>query len=114
MILDRDGYLLYDVKQQLIKQNIEAKKGDGLDLTGDDAATSSHMENFLGAIRTGETLRAPIVDGAKSVLLCHQGNISQYTGRTLHLDAKSGHIKGDSEASGFWSRKYAPGWAPTV
>jgi predicted dehydrogenase len=114
MVLDRDGYLLYDVKEKLMKQNIEAKKGDGLDLTGDDAATSWHMENFLAGIRTGETLRAPIVDGAKSVLLCHLGNIAQYTGRTLHVDPKTGHIVGDAAASAYWSRQYAPGWAPTL
>jgi len=114
MVLDRDGYLLYDVKQQLVKENLEPKKGNGLELTGDDAATSRHIENLLGAIRTGEALRAPIADGAKSVHLCHLGNIAQYTGRKLQIDPTSGRIVGDTEAMRFWSRSYAPGWTPTV
>ena len=114
IVLDRDGYVLYDLKQKVVKQDIEQAKGDSLDLSGDDAATAMHMENFLGGIRTGETLRAPIADGAKSVLLCHLGNISQYTGRKLKTDPTNGHIVGDSEAMKHWSRSYAPGWAPTV
>ncbi len=114
IVLDRDGYVQYDLKQKVVKENIEPKRGNGVDLVGDDAATSSHMQNFLGAIRTGEVLRAPIADAAKSVLLCHLGNISQYTGRKLHINPADGHIIGDAEATRYWSRRYAPGWAPTV
>jgi len=114
MVLDRDGYLLYDVKQKLVKENLEPKKGNGLELTGDDAATSMHMENLLGAIRTGETLRAPIADAAKSVHLCHLGNIAQYTRHKLRTDPANGRIVGDADATRYWSRSYAPGWEPTV
>jgi predicted dehydrogenase len=114
MVLDRDGYLLHDVKQALVKQNLEPRKGDGLELTGDDAATSLHIANLLGAIRTGESLRAPIADGAKSVTLCHLGNIAQYTGRKLRTDPATGRILGDADAMKHWSRSYAPGWAPTA
>jgi predicted dehydrogenase len=115
IVLDRDGYLQYDVKQKLVKQNLEPKGGgNGLELTGDDAATSVHMQNFADAIRSGATLRAPIWDSAKTVLLCHLGNIAQTTGRVLHTDPKNGHIIEDADASKQWGREYAPGWAPTV
>lgn len=114
IVLDRDGYIQYDLKQKIVKQDIESRKGDSLELTGDDAATSIHMDNLLAGIRTGQALRAPISDGAKSVLLCHLGNISQYTGRKLKTDPANGHVLGDSEAMKYWSRSYAPGWAPTV
>jgi hypothetical protein len=72
------------------------------------------MDNFLDAIRTGATLRAPIADGAKSVHLCHLGNIAQDTGRKLRIDPKDGRILGDADAMRHWSRSYAPGWAPTA
>ena len=114
IVLDRDGYVQYDLKNKVVKQNIESKAGDGLELTGDDAATAVHMDNFVDAIRSGGTLRAPISDAAKSVLLCHLGNIAQYTGRALKTDPKTGHIVGDAEATRYWSREYAPGWMPTV
>jgi predicted dehydrogenase len=113
MILDRDGYLQYDVKQRLVKQHLEPKS-NGTDLVGDDAATSMHMDNFLGAIRNGDALRAPIADGAKSVHLCHLGNIAQFTGHRLQIDPANGRIAGDADAARLWSREYAPGWAPTV
>ena len=100
--------------QKLVKENLEPKKGNSLEITGDDAATSTHMDNLLGAIRTGQTLRAPIADAAKSVHLCHLGNISQYTGHKLRTDPRNGHIVSDAGAARYWSRSYAPGWAPTV
>ena len=114
MVLDRDGYVQYDVKGAVIKQNLEPKAGDGLELTGDDAATASHMQNLLDGIRTGAVLRAPISEGAKSVLLCHLGNIAQYTGRALRTDSHNGHIIGDDAAMGYWSREYEPKWKPVV
>jgi predicted dehydrogenase len=113
MILDRDGYLVYDTKQKLVRQSMEPAQGNGVDLIGDDAATWQHMDNFLQAVRTGAALRAPIEDGAKSVHLCHLGNIAQYTGRTLRVDPATGRLVGDAEAMRYWSRDYAPGWAPT-
>ena len=39
-----------------------AQQAHGLNLAGDDAATSAHMENFANAIRTGEALRLGAVD----------------------------------------------------
>ena len=115
LVLDRDGYVLYDLKGKVVKENIEPKKGSGTaDLVGDDAATLWHMENFADGIRTGAALRAPISDGAKSNLLCHLGNIAWYAGRTLKTDPKNGHILEDADAMKYWSRSYAPGWAPTV
>ncbi|MEP6991790.1 MAG: Gfo/Idh/MocA family oxidoreductase [bacterium] len=114
IVLDRDGYTQYDLRQKVVKEDIEPKRGNGVDLVGDDAATASHMQNLLDVMRGQGILRAPIVDGAKSVLLCHLGNIAQRTGRKLHTDPENGHILGDADAAAGWSRRYAPGWAPTV
>ena len=113
LVLDRDGYVIYDLKGKVVKQNIEPKRGNGVDLVGDDAATLTHMENFAAAIRTGEALRAPVSDGIKTNMLCHLGNIAQFTGRKLVVDPTNGHIMGDAEAMKYWSREYEPGWAPT-
>lgn len=114
VVLDRDGYVLYDLKGKVVKEVRETPSSDGLHLVGDEAAASAHMENFANAIRTGEALRSPIVEGAASVLLCHLGNIAQYTRRTLRIDPQSGRIVDDAEAQGYWSREYDPRWAPAV
>jgi predicted dehydrogenase len=114
IVLDRDGYVQYDVNGKVVKEVRESATSDGLNLVGDDAATSAHMENFANAIRAGEALRSPIVEGVASVLLCHLGNIAQGTGRTLRLDQATGRIIGDPQAARYWAREYAPGWAPSV
>jgi predicted dehydrogenase len=114
VVMDRDGYVVYDLKNTLVKQSLAANTADGLNISGDDEMTALHIENFVAAVRTGAALRQPIEEGAKSVLLCHLGNIAQWTGRALRVDPQNGHILGDEEAMRFWQREYAPGWAPVV
>ncbi|MES2178628.1 MAG: Gfo/Idh/MocA family oxidoreductase [Gemmatimonadota bacterium] len=114
IILDRDGYVHYDVAQKVIKQNIEGQRGNAVELTGDDAATTIHMENLLSAIRTGATLAAPISDAAKSVHLCHLGNVAQFTGRKVFVDSETGKPAGDAMLEKYWWRGYAPGWEPSL
>ncbi len=114
VVMDRDGYVVYDLKNQVVKQNLATQAGDALNISADDDMTNLHIANFVDAIRTGAALRQPIEEGAKSVLLCHLGNIAQWTGRALRVDPATGHIQGDDAAMAHWSREYAPGWAPTV
>jgi predicted dehydrogenase len=114
VVMDRDGYVVYDLKNTVVKQNLATEAGDGLNISSDDDMTRLHIENFVAAIRTGAPLRQPIEEGAKSVLLCHLGNIAQWTGRALKVDPGTGHILGDDAAMAHWQREYAPGWAPTV
>jgi len=98
VVLDRDGYTMYDLKEKVMKSSLAAQAGDGLNTTADDEMTALHIANFVDAIRTGAALRQPIEEGAKSVLLGHLGNIAQSTGRALRIDAASGRITGDEEA----------------
>jgi predicted dehydrogenase len=114
VVMDRDGYVVYDLKNTLVKQSLAANTADGLNISGDDEMTALHIENFVAAVRTGAALRQPIEEGAKTVLLCHLGNIAQWTGRALRIDPRNGRILGDEEAMRFWQREYAPGWAPVV
>lgn len=75
-----------------------------------------HIDNFLAAVRADKPLdlNAEILDGHKSTLLCHLGNISQRTGRSLTCSTKDGHIIGDEKAMALWGREYEPGWEPKV
>jgi len=113
-VMDRDGYVVYDLKNQVVKQSLATQAVDGLNISADDDMTRLHIENFVDAIRTGASLRQPIDEGAKSVLLCHLGNIAQWTGRALRVDPATGRIQGDEAAMAYWQREYAPGWTPTV
>ncbi len=49
---------------------------------------------------------AEIEEGAASTVLVHLANISYRVGRTLHFDAASMTIKGDSEANKLLTRNY--------
>ena len=111
--MDRDGYTIYDLRNKVVKESLGAT-GDGLNLTADDVMTDVHIANFVAGIRTGAALHAPIDVGAKSVLLCHLGNIAQKVGRKLTIDSASGRIVGDTDAMKGWQREYAPGWMPVV
>ncbi len=113
VVVDRDGYVVYDLKGQVIREVVAAKSADPLNVFADDEATGTHIANFIDAVRTGAALHQPIAEGAKSVLLCHLGNIAQSTGRALRIDA-AGHIIDDADAMRQWQREYAPGWTPVV
>src|SRR6266550_983294 len=114
VVLDQDGYTVYDLESKVVKESIAPAVADPLAPSGDDQLTGLHLANFVAAIRTGAVVNQPIEEGAKSVLLCHLGNIAQWTGRALRTDPRSGRILGDEQAMSFWQREYAPGWAPVV
>src|SRR5216683_7986454 len=90
VVVDRDGYVVYDLKNKIVKEVKAAPKGDALNTVGDDWLTQLHIDNFVNAVRTGTKLSAPIEDGAKTGTLCHLGTISQQVGRRLTIDSKSG------------------------
>ena len=114
IVVDRDGYVHYDLKNKVVKEVKAAPKGDALNTVGDDWLTQLHIDNFTSAVRTGTPLSAPIEDGAKTGMLCHLGTISQQVGRKLTIDSSNGHILHDPDAERLWSREYDPRWKPVV
>jgi predicted dehydrogenase len=79
-------------------------------------ADAEHILNFVTAIRTGKhrELNAEILEGHKSTLLCHLGNIAYRVGQTLTCNKENGHIIGNEQAMNLWQREYEPGWEPTI
>jgi predicted dehydrogenase len=114
MVIDQDGWELFDLKNKSLKTSVAAAQSDSLNTTGDDQLTELHMQNWIAAIRTGSPLNAPIADGAKTGMLCHLGTIAHQTGRKLRTDPSTGHILDDADAMKRWGREYAPDWAPRV
>jgi predicted dehydrogenase len=114
VVVDRDGYVVYDLKNAIVKESAPRATTDGINPLADDPLTQLHIDNFVAAVRTGTALNAPIEDGAKTALLCHLGTISQQVARKLRIDHRNGHIVGDANAASRWSRQYEPRWKPTV
>lgn len=113
ILLDRDGYTLYDLKGNLMQYTSEKNSGTSSstsDTSGFDTLTVRHMQNFTDAIRSGETLHSPIDDASISTHLCHLGNIAQELEESLTVDPSSGKVTGNPKALEHWGREYAPGW----
>lgn len=108
--LDLKGKLIREIKYQDAAPsqatNTVSSGGERLDL--------EHLLNFTEGVRGNAQLNSPILEGHKTVLLCHLANIAQRTGTTLHCDPSNGHILKNKEAQKFWGREYAKGWEPKI
>ena len=114
MLVNTNGYRLFDESGKQVKELLSTTKLDTSDLVGINKLSHHHAANTLDAIRKGDELNSPILEGHKSVLLCHLGNIAQQVGRTLHTNPANGRIEHDEEASKLWGRDYAEGWDPVI
>ncbi len=113
VMIDRDGYDLYDLSGKLIKESKSAGKEGGVGLGGGGDLTTIHAINFFEAIRGKAKLASPIEQGAISQAMTHYANIASRLGKSFDIDASSGRIY-DREVMSLWSRKYEPGWEPKV
>ncbi len=114
VVLDRSGYVVYDLENNEIARGVQGESTDALDTRGGGSLTDRHIANFLDAVRGEATPTAPIDDGHRTQLLCHLGNIAQRTNGVLHCDSQTGRIVDNVEAMGLWSREYEPGWEAKV
>jgi predicted dehydrogenase len=102
-IFDLEGKAIKDTRNETVATQQANRTG-----------ANDHYLNFIEAIQKGTPVNAPIEAGHKCTLLMQLGNISLRVGRTLHTNPANGHIINDSEAQGYWSRSYEPGWEPRV
>jgi predicted dehydrogenase len=114
VIVDRDGYEVFDLKGSKTGEFETGKATSSADLTGRDSMTDAHFANFIAAIREGEKLRAPVSVGNVAVTMLQLSNIAWEVSRELNIDAADGHIQNDPEAMKLWGREYEKGWTPRV
>lgn len=113
IMVDRDGYELYDLKGKLIDQLKSESSEGGIALGGGGSLSTKHTVNFLNAIRNKEELTSPIETGAISQMLVHYGNIAYRIDKGFDVDQNTGKIF-DRDAMKLWSRIYEPGWEPKL
>lgn len=114
MFIDGNGYTIYDLDSKETKK-IKDDSVNALNVTGPaEHLDAVHIQNLLSAITKGTRLNSHIAEGHKSTLLCQLGNIALRSGNALKTDPGNGHIVGDNTAQQYWSRKYEPGWEPTL
>ena len=93
-----------DLVEELDSQSDEA----GTALGGGGSTSTSHVENFLQAIRGKEKLRAPVSDSIISHAMVHLANVAYRIGQPFEVGDKGMML--NREAMQLWSRKYEPGW----
>jgi predicted dehydrogenase len=114
VLVDRDGYEIYDLKGNKTGEFKTGKETSSSDLTGRDSMTDAHFANFIAAIRRGEKLHSPVSVGNVAVTMLQLYNVSWEVNRTLALDTRDGKVLDDSEAMNMWGRAYESGWAPSI
>jgi len=114
VVMDRDGYDVFDWKGKQIDQHRTGHVTSSSDLLSIDTMTDAHFANFIAAIRGQEPLHSPVPVANVSVTMLLLSNVAWFVDRTLHLDPETAHILNDAEAMQYWSRSYEPGWEVTV
>ncbi|MRX65377.1 Gfo/Idh/MocA family protein [Maribacter luteus] len=109
VFIDRDGYKLYNLKGELIKENVISGLENGNTLGGGGGLTVAHTLNFFDTIRGKAELTSPIEQGAISQMLTHYANIASRIDQSFEVDENTGRIF-NREAMKLWSRTYEPGW----
>jgi len=112
VLVDRDGYEIYDLKGNKTSEFKTGKATSSSDLTGRDSMTDTHFANFIAAIRTGDKLNTPVSVGNVAVTMLQLSNVAWELNRELALDTTDGKIQHDVEAMKMWGREYENGWAP--
>ncbi len=110
-----DNAIIFDEKSRPIKEwkagGQEQVEGTPVSVTNPTAGLDVlHLANFVDCIRA----RNPVTNvdaeqGVKSSVLPLLANIALDCGETVHLDPKTGKLRGKVGEKG-WAREYAKGW----
>jgi len=114
ILLSRNGHIVYDQKGKEIEKVDESEASATMNTVGAGNLDTQHFSNFMDGIEGKAKLHSPINEGVVSVNLCHLGNISQFTGKALKLDPKSGKILDKKIAAKYYGREYEKGWEPQI
>src|SRR5271154_2266983 len=114
VLVDRDGYEVYDLKGNKTSEFKVGKATSSEDLVCADSMTDLHFANFIAAVRKGEKLNAPVSIGNVAVTMLQLSNIAWEVNRELLLDPKDGKVQDDRDAMKMWGREYEKGWAPRI
>ena len=70
----------------------------------------AHSDNFLECVRSRKTPHADVEIGARTVSICHLGNIAYWLNRPLQWDPQAERFLNDEEANRWLHRAYREPW----
>jgi len=113
VLVDDNAYTVFDQKQKVVAKVTDVAEQSTIDTTGPgDRLDAYHVDNFIECLRSRKAPNADILEGHRSVTLCHLANIAYRVGHTVRCDPKTGHILDASDAQALWGRTYERGWEP--
>ena len=112
--VDRSVYKLFDRGGNLMRAEASGGSESGMALGGGGSMSTTHVANFLDAIRGQAENVSPVEVGAKSTHLCHLANIAYRSGSDLDVNTSNGKIIDNPQAMQYWSREYESGWKPNI
>jgi len=112
VLVDRDGYEIYDLKGKKISEKKAGSETSSNDLMGRISMTDAHFANFIAGVKKGEKLNAPVAVGNVAVTMLQLANVAWDVKRVLDLDTADGKVQHDAEAMKHWTRTYEKGWEP--
>ena len=86
VVIDRDGYDVYDWKGKQIDTFRTGHETSTSDLVGHDTMTDAHFANFIAAIHGQEELHSPIPIANVTVTMLLLSNIAWFVNRMLRID----------------------------
>ena len=89
VVIDRDGYDVYDWKGKQTDKFRTGTKPPLSDLVGIDTMTDAHFANFINAIKGEDKLNSPIQIANISVTMLLLSNIAYFMDRDLQLDTQN-------------------------
>jgi len=113
VFVDRNKYIIYDLKGDMVTNNESAEEEAGTALGGGGSTSTMHVENFFNSIRGKEKLMAPIADAAVSMAMVHYSNVAYRINSGFDIDPNSGKML-HKDAMKLWGRDYEPGWEPVI
>jgi predicted dehydrogenase len=114
VLVDRDGYEVYDLKGKKTNEFKVGSQTSSGDLVGADSMTDAHFANFIAGVRKGEKLNAPVSIGNVAVTMLQLSNIAWEMKRDLVINPSNGMIVNDPQAMKGWTRDYEKDWEPKV
>jgi len=104
-VADRDKWRIFPEggEEELRMEKVE-------DQPSDYKSHINHCENFVRAIRFGDTLNAEIEIGHRSALYAHLGNISHWASDRVVYDEKSRKITSSELADSYLTPEYRGPW----
>lgn len=109
ILMDRNGFVQYDIDGQVKLERKEATQVDGTDTRGEDNLTVYHFQNWHDAMTRGVALSSPVDDAFHANLLCHLGNMAQEAGKRIPVNKRTGQVL-DPGIKQPWRTEYEPGW----